>query len=112
MEFNANRNLVEMINKCASECDYCASACLNEENVKHLAKCIKMNLLCADICRTTAIFIARETEHAEHIIKECTEICELCAKECAKHETEHCKKCSEVCSNCADQCKKVEMASH
>lgn len=112
MDFTEKRYLTELLYKCASECDYCATACLDDEEVKSLSKCIKLNLVCADICRTTAIFIARETVHAEHIIKECTEICDLCAKECQQHDTESCKRCAEVCSNCAEQCKRTEMASH
>ena len=110
MKFDQNRDLVEMLFKCAAECEYCTTMCLEEDNVKTLTKCIKLNLMCSQVCITTAIATARESIHAEHLIKECIEICELCAKECAKHDTQHCKKCADICSTCAEKCKNSELA--
>ncbi len=35
------------------------------------------------------------------------DLCEACAKECSKHQTEHCKECSLACKLCAEECRKM-----
>lgn len=108
MSHEKNKELISMLNECAAECNHCTSACLEEQDVKMLAKCIKLEIDCAEICRLATSFLARGSEHAEHILKECAEICEACAKECEKHShMEHCKKCAEVCRKCAETCQQT-----
>jgi hypothetical protein len=100
-----NHELLEALGKCAAACNHCATACLNEEDVHMLNRCIRLDLDCADICRLTAAFVARGSEHANHLLKECAEICEACAEECEKHaHMEHCRLCAEACHHCADAC--------
>lgn len=108
MSHEKNKELISMLNECAVECNHCTSACLEEQDVKMLAKCIKIEIDCAEICRLATSFLARGSEHADHILKECAEICEACAKECEKHtHMEHCKKCAEVCHKCAEACQQT-----
>ncbi len=108
MSHEKNKELISMLNECAAECNHCTSACLEEQDVKMLAKCIKLEIDCAEICRLATSFLARGSEHAEHILKECAEICEACAKECESHShMEHCKKCAEVCRKCAEACQQT-----
>ena len=108
MSHEKNKELISMLNECAAECNHCTSACLDEQDVKMLAKCIKLEIDCAEICRLTISFLARGSEHAEHILKECAEICDACAKDCEKHShMEHCKKCAEVCHKCAEACQQT-----
>lgn len=105
MSQDKNKELITMLNECAVECNHCFTACLEEQDLKMLAKCIKLEIDCAEICRLAIAFLARGSQHAEHILKECAEICEACAKECQKHsQMEHCKKCAEVCRKCAEAC--------
>jgi hypothetical protein len=102
---NQEKELITLLLKCVSECDYCAAACLDEQDVKMLAQCIKLNLDCAQICQLTASYLSRGSEHAEHVMKECAEICEACVEECEKHKhMQHCKQCAEVCRSCAEAC--------
>ena len=35
---------------CAQACTTCADACLNEQNVTELARCIRLDIDCADVC--------------------------------------------------------------
>ncbi len=42
----------EALYDCAQACTACADACLSEENVTDLVKCIQLNLNCDDICVT------------------------------------------------------------
>lgn len=105
MSHENHKNLLNALNECAIECSHCASDCLEVEDAKSLAKCIKLNLDCAEICRLAISFIARGSEHADHILKECADICEACAMECEKHtHLAHCKKCAEACRKCAKEC--------
>lgn len=97
--------LVQLLSECATECEHCASACLNEQSVQVLTKCIQLDLNCADICRLTSTFLSRDSENIDEIIQVCATICEQCAAECDKHsKMEHCKRCAEICHRCADAC--------
>ncbi|MBA2563555.1 MAG: four-helix bundle copper-binding protein [Chitinophagaceae bacterium] len=107
MSHEQNKGLLDALNNCAAECNHCATACLDEQDVKMLARCIKLDIDCADICMLTASYVARGSEHAEHLKKECAEICNACAEECEKHAKmgmEHCRKCAEACRKCAEAC--------
>lgn len=105
MAHEKNQELMNALNNCAAECNHCATACLDEEDVKMLTRCIKLDMDCADICQLTASYVARGSEHTNHLLKECAEICEACAEECEKHaHMEHCSKCAEACRHCAEVC--------
>ena len=105
MAHEKNHLLLEALNNCAAECNHCTIACLDEEDVKMLTRCTKLDIDCADICQLTASFVARGSEHAIHLMKECAEICEACAEECEKHaHMEHCRKCAAACRYCAEAC--------
>lgn len=103
MAHEQNKQLMDALTNCAAEGNYCATACLDEDDVKMLVKCIRLDMDCADICTLTATLIARGSEHGNHLLKECAEICNACADECEKHtHMEHCKSCAEACRKCAE----------
>ena len=105
MSYEKNSVLIDTLNSCVIECNHCAMACLDENEVKMMARCIKLDIDCADICRLTASLLARGSEHGEHLLKECAGICNACAQECEKHSNmEHCRTCAEVCRHCAEEC--------
>ncbi|HKR06979.1 MAG TPA: four-helix bundle copper-binding protein [Bacteroidia bacterium] len=99
-----HKEIIRQLNDCANECNHCFNACLQEDDVKMMARCIELDRDCADICQLTASMLARNSEHAHHLLKECADICEACAEECAKHKNEHCKSCAEACRKCAEAC--------
>ena len=103
--------LIAALNNCAAECNHCFTACLDEHDVKMLAKCIKLDRDCADICMLTGSLISRGSEHGKHLLKECAEVCNACADECDKHAAmgmEHCRKCAEACRSCAKACQEAQ----
>jgi hypothetical protein len=102
---NKNTQLITTLGECAAACNMCSTACLEEENVKMMTNCIRLDMDCAQICALTGAFIARNSDHAAHLLKECAEICGKCAAECEKHDNDHCKKCAEVCRKCEQACK-------
>lgn len=102
---NQNAQLLTTLAACAAACNMCATACLEEDDVKMMASCIKLDMDCAQICAMTAAFVARGSDHAAHLMKECVEICGKCAAECEKHEMDHCQQCAEACRKCEAACK-------
>lgn len=104
MKSEQTNNLEHVLIKCITACETCATKCLEEDNVKEMARCIMLDRDCSDICTITARFVGRDSEHAKHVMKECIEICRLCEEECRKHDHDHCQKCADACRECAEAC--------
>lgn len=100
-----NKELLRKLAECAATCEMCADACLDEENIKMMVECIRLDRDCAKICYTTASLIASNSGNAESLVTVCEEICRRCADECAQHETDHCRECARVCEECAEACR-------
>jgi Domain of Unknown Function (DUF326) len=97
---------------CAQSCSACADACLGEDAVSHLRRCITMCLNCSDVCATTGRIVSRQTDFepamARAALQACAEACRLCAEECEHHaremSMEHCRVCAEACRRCERAC--------
>ncbi|RTQ45282.1 four-helix bundle copper-binding protein [Hymenobacter gummosus] len=100
-----HQELLAALNACVAACEHCASACLQEEHVQMMARCISLDRDCSDVCALTARLVARGSEHAAHLLRECAEICQACADECGQHQHEHCQQCAEACRRCAEACR-------
>ena len=101
-----NQSLLDALNACLAACEHCATACLHEQDVKAMARCIALDRDCADLCVLTARFVARGSEHAAHLLKECAELCKACGDECGKYaHMAHCKECAEACQRCETACR-------
>ena len=105
--YNTYKSCIEACLKCAVLCNYCASSCTKEEDVKMMSLCIQLDMECSAICYAAAQLMSLGSERANEICKICAGICETCAKECAKHNNLHCKECSVACENCAIECRKM-----
>lgn len=98
------------IHICAQACTACADACLAEKNVADLIGCIRSDLDCADICRTTGAVLSRltqpDTELVRSLLQTCAVACGACAEECEKHADmhQHCKLCGAACRSCEKEC--------
>jgi hypothetical protein len=101
-----NQSLLDALYACVAACEHCATACLGEQDVKMMARCISLDRDCADICALTGRFVARDSEHAQHLLRECAEICKACGDECEQHgaHMQHCKECAEACRRCEQAC--------
>ena len=98
---------ISACNACAIACDTCAASCLQEPDPKHMARCIALDIDCAEICRLAAAYMARGSQFAEMVCKVCADICDACAAECAQHKMDHCQQCAEACRRCADACRQM-----
>jgi hypothetical protein len=90
--------------RCVSVCNHTASACLSEDSVKMLTRCIQLNLECAAICSAAAQVMCLNGRYAEQLCRMCAEICQACGDECAKHSSQHCQDCAAACYKCAEEC--------
>lgn len=111
MSHKKNDNCIAACSNCAVECSKCIKDCLNEDDIKMLARCLKLTNDCAAICLLAIQAMASGSEFAKQICKLCEEVCNACAEECEKHShMSHCKKCAKACRQCADECGKMNKA--
>jgi hypothetical protein len=102
--------VIQTLEECAVTCTACADACLGEEMVAELSRCIRLNQNCADICQTTARVLTRigqpELQVIQSLLQTCAAICQACGQECAHHAHmhEHCRLCAESCHHCEEAC--------
>jgi hypothetical protein len=96
---------------CSEACTACADACLSEDRVAELTKCIYTNMDCADICATTARVLSRHTGYDANIsrtlLDACATACKSSGDECAAHADmhEHCRICADACRACEQACR-------
>jgi hypothetical protein len=101
---------IEECAACALICTSCADACLAEEDVQDLVRCIRLNLDCVDLCEATGRVLARQTSSdprlAQAVVEACVQACRVCAEECERHAEhhEHCRLCAEACRRCEQAC--------
>jgi uncharacterized membrane protein len=109
----ANEALARCIERCfacAFACTSCADACLAEEQVQELVRCIRLDLDCADVCDATGRVLTRQTSSepglARSMLEACAQACRVCAEECERHAAhhEHCRVCAEACRRCEQAC--------
>jgi hypothetical protein len=111
-QFDADRLVacIEACFDCAQPCRAGADACLGEKMVADLARCIRLDADCADVCQTTGRVLSRQTDYdatvTTALLRACAAACRACADECASHAAmhEHCRICAEACRRCEHAC--------
>ncbi len=101
-----NSKLIQALNNCMAHCNYCADACLSEDDIKMMVDCIRTDRACAEICGATATLLASNYGDVKGMVEQCRDICKKCADVCDKHDHQHCKECAKACKECADACEK------
>ncbi|HBF20390.1 MAG: four-helix bundle copper-binding protein [Owenweeksia sp.] len=99
-----NVQLIESLQKCIRECLNCADSCLDEDNIKKMVPCVRLDRACAETCQAGANLLAINATNAREMVQLCKDICSKCADECEKHEMDHCKRCGEACRECEKAC--------
>ena len=95
---------------CAQACTACADACLSEDMVAEMAKCVRTDLDCADVCEATGRVLSRHTGYDANltraVLQACASACKTCGDECESHagHHEHCRLCAEACRRCEAAC--------
>lgn len=105
---------IETLIDCANTCTQCADACLSEWALSaELAKCIRLNLDCADVCMATSRVISRQTEYDANLtrplLEACATVCKSCGDECGRHgeHMDHCRVCADSCRRCESACREL-----
>jgi hypothetical protein len=112
-ETHALAECVRLCGLCAVSCGACADACLAEEMVESLRRCIRLNLDCADICDATQRVLARQLQPDLDVLRRqidlCAAICKSCGDECQHHANmhEHCRICMQACRDCQAACENL-----
>lgn len=101
----AKENLFEKVMACQKACEHCFDRCLQEEDVKMMAECIRTDRDCADICGMVVSFSHRQSPLLDESIALCIKACDTCASECEQHDHDHCKECAKACRECEAACK-------
>lgn len=101
------QSCIDECNACATACDHCAVSCLSEQDVQNMARCIKLDIDCAQICRLAASYMSRGSELAGIICAACADICDACGEECERFQMDHCQRCAEACRRCAAECRRM-----
>lgn len=102
---------VDALVECAQACTACADACLSEDMVAELRRCIRLNLDCADSCGATARILSRHTAYDANVtrahLQACIAACRACGDECSQHAQmhEHCRICADACRRCEELCR-------
>ncbi len=99
--------VIDLLLNCIKDCNHCASACLEEDNVNKMVDCINTDQICAAVCEAT--FKVLQIDHGDQkaLLKHCASVCDECADECEKHDHKHCKQCASSCRSCAEACRQL-----
>ena len=101
------------LSDCAASCNACADACLGEQSIDRLRKCIRLNFDCSSACIETAGLLCRpgmsNQTFLEAQLQACLAICQACGDECQMHAKyhDHCKACAEACYSCMNVCQRL-----
>ena len=99
--------------ECAQTWTACADACLSEDGVANLVKCVRTCLDCADICDATGRVLSRHTGYdvglTRATLQACVTVCRACAGECERRAQmhEHCRVCAQACRHCEQACQEL-----
>ncbi len=80
-------SLLNSIYECQSACKYCFNACLEEERIDMMRRCIKRTVECAEICEHTASSLAYTGDFTHEVLSICIKACEECAADAANTTT-------------------------
>ena len=99
----------------APACTACADACLAEDDVEELVTCIRLDQVCAELCRAVSVTLSIRAGHTEtlaDLLRACETACGACAEECERHagHHEHCRICAEACRACERACGELRTA--
>lgn len=91
------KTIYDSLTGCAAICNTFATECSDLEDIDTWYRSIILNLDCADICQHLATLYVRGSENARLLAKACIEVCEKCAQEVSKFDTERSRQVYAIC---------------
>ena len=115
MAHTTTTSLSREMQQCIDACDECRTACLAtvahclEMGGKHAApEHIRLLLDCAEICATSAGFMARGSDLHGDVCGVCADVCEACAENCESlGGSPQMQACADACRRCAESCRQM-----
>lgn len=109
-------HMSEDMQRCIQLCHDCQAVCT--EMIGHCLQLggryaapdhIRLIMDCAQLCATTADYMARGSSLHDRMCGLCAEICQLCAESCDRlaGEDQALKHCAELCRRCAGSCERM-----
>ena len=109
-------NMKEEMTRCIQLCQDCHTLCI--QMIGHCVKLggryaapdhIRLLMDCAQMCATTADFMARESAVHDRLCGLCAELCRLCAESCQKAagDDQLANQCIDLCRRCAGSCERM-----
>jgi len=98
------KDIYDSLTSCATLCDEFATECSRTEEIEVWYRSIFLSLDCADICRQLAMLYVRGSENTRLLAKACIEICEKCAQEVSRFDTQQGKQVFALCQQTILSC--------
>lgn len=102
---------IEACQEAAALSRICADACLHEDDIASMRRCIQLDLDCATICTATAQILSRPGPAGDvwrRMVETCARACAESAAECEKHDrSKHCMECANACRRCEMACQQL-----
>ncbi|MDP2342701.1 MAG: four-helix bundle copper-binding protein [Deltaproteobacteria bacterium] len=90
---------------CVSACEKTIAYCLQKGGAHVAPAHMSLLLDCADICKTSAAFLARGSELHVKTCEVCAEVCQRCADSCSEMgDDAQMKACAAACLACVASC--------
>jgi hypothetical protein len=109
-------HMMDDMRRCIQLCQDCHVLCIQmighclQLGGRHAAPDhIRLLTDCAQMCATTADFMARGSSLHDRTCGLCAEICRLCAESCKQLQGDDqlVKQCAEMCRGCAESCERM-----
>ena len=98
--------------ECYASCVSTAQHCLQLGGTHASPEHIRLLDDCAEICRTSAGFMLRGSDHHARTCGVCAEICRACEKSCrSMGNDEMMQQCADACRRCAESCARMAKAA-
>jgi hypothetical protein len=100
---------IQLCQDCHSLCTQLIGHCLQLGGRHAAPNHIRLLMDCAQMCTTTADYMARESSFHDRTCGLCSEICRLCAESCEQvaGDDQMVKQCAELCRRCAGSCERM-----
>lgn len=90
---------------CMTMCEQTILAAYRKPDVHTRSTQLVLLRDCADICELCAKFMARHSPFAKSLCHLCAYVCEACANECLKFPDHESQMCARMCLKCAEDCR-------
>jgi len=116
LESPMSPHLTDDMKACIEACQACHEACMETTAKLRMQGPgdegrIGALLDCAELCRLTASFVARDSPLHAMACALCADACQRAARDCERVEDENVRRVAEACRRTADRCRRIAAAS-